>query len=137
MFASGYVNTASTTFVIYFIKEIQNTAYLHSLMQTREGVWENSKVYVNLSCRRGFTQRLSSSPKLPRVFASGYVNMEHVLYFLNVIYASTREKFKYFLLSVDKQMSPVPLKRNTVPVLCACACTYAFACIIHVNQLLI
>ena len=56
---------------------------------------------------------------------------------LNVIYASTREKFKYFLLSVDKQMSPVPLKRNTVPVLCACACTYAFACIIHVNQLLI
>ena len=48
-------------------------------MQTREGVWENSKVCVNPSRRRVFTQRLSSSPKLPRV--SGYVNTASVLHF--------------------------------------------------------
>ena len=40
------------------------TKALVSLMQTLEGVWENSKVCVNPSRRRGFTQRLSSSPKL-------------------------------------------------------------------------
>ena len=35
---------------------------------------------------RGFTQRLSSSPKLPRVFASGYVNTASVLYFFYKMY---------------------------------------------------
>ena len=49
-------------------------------MQPREGVWENLTVY-----RRGFTQRLSSSPKLPQVFASGYVNTASVLYFLDSV----------------------------------------------------
>ena len=55
-------------------------------MQTREGVWENSKVCVNPSRRRGFSQRLSSSPKLPRVFASGYASTASVSYFFYKIY---------------------------------------------------
>ena len=54
--------------------------------ETREGDWENSNVCVNPSRRRGFTQRLSSSPKLPRVFASGCVNTASVLYFFYKIY---------------------------------------------------
>ena len=39
-------------------------------MQTLEGVWENS-------------HKLLSSPKLPLMFASAYVNTASVLYFLN------------------------------------------------------
>ena len=34
----------------------------------------------------GFTQRLSSSPKLPQVFASGYINTASILYFFYKIY---------------------------------------------------
>ena len=45
------------------------TRAVHSLMQTREGVWENEKVCVKFS------------PKLTGVFASGYVNTASVLYY--------------------------------------------------------
>ena len=86
----------TSRFVVYFwfaeshsilsLRNIKRAPCLHSLMQTWEGVWENSKVCVNPSCRRGFTQRLSSCPKLPRVFASGYVNTASVLYFFYKIY---------------------------------------------------
>ena len=56
-------------------------------MQTLEWVWENEKVCENP--RRGGSglHKLSRSPKLPLVFASGYVNTARVLYFLNVILA--------------------------------------------------
>ena len=83
MFASGYVNTASTTFVVYFIKEIYNacTVFTYSsLMQTLEGVWENSKAL----CKPKPHTKLLSSPKLPLVFATGYVNLVHILYFLTL-----------------------------------------------------
>ena len=38
------------------------------------------------SRKQGITQRLSSSPKLPQVFESGYVNMASILYFFYKIY---------------------------------------------------
>ena len=58
-------------------------------VQTREGVWENSRVCVNPSHRREFTQRLSSSSKVPRVFASaGYVNTASFLYIYFVKYTT-------------------------------------------------
>ena len=50
-------------------------------MQTREEVWENEKVCVNPSRRGEGLHKLSRSPKLTRVFASGYVNTASVLYF--------------------------------------------------------
>ena len=50
-------------------------------MQTREGVWENEKVCVNPSHDGEGLHKLSSSPKLTRVFASGCVNTASVLYF--------------------------------------------------------
>ena len=43
--------------------------------------WRTPCFVFNPSHRRGFTQRLSSSPKLPRVFASGYVSTASILYF--------------------------------------------------------
>ena len=70
----------------YHLRNIKCVSCLRSLTQTREGVWENSRVCVNPSRRWGFTQRLSSSPKLPRVFVSGYVNTASVLYFFCKIY---------------------------------------------------
>ena len=51
-------------------------------MQTLEGVWENSKVSVNP--RGSGLQKLSArSPKLPLVFASGYVNTARAIFFLS------------------------------------------------------
>ena len=55
---------------------------LHSLMQTLEWVWENSKVCVNPRRRGWGLHKLSHSPKLSLVFASGYVNTARVIYFL-------------------------------------------------------
>ena len=57
--------------LVYDLRNIRYVPCLHTLMQTQEGVWENSKVcFVKPSRRRGFTQRLLSSPKLPILFAS-------------------------------------------------------------------
>ena len=63
-----------------YLRNIKRAPCLHSLMQTREGVWENEKVCVNPSRRGEDLHKLSSSPKLTRVFASGYVNTTSVLY---------------------------------------------------------
>ena len=60
---------------IFHKRSIKRLPCLHSLMQTREGVWENSKVFV---------YKLSTFSKLPLVFASGYVNTASILYLLNV-----------------------------------------------------
>ena len=67
-----------TTFVVYK-RNIKHLLCLHSLMQTLEGVWEKSEVFV-------YINKLSSSPKLPLAFASGYVNMACILYFLTNFY---------------------------------------------------
>ena len=67
------------------LRNIKRAPCLHRLMQTQEGVWENSKVCVNTNLDL-HKLRLSSSPKLPRVFASGYVNTASVLYFFYEIY---------------------------------------------------
>ena len=63
------------------LRNIKRAPCLHSLMQTREGVWKNEKVCVNPSRRGEGLHKRSSSPKLTRVFASGYVNTASVLYF--------------------------------------------------------
>ena len=69
------------------LRNIKRAPCLHRLMQTQEGVWENSKVCVNRAAGEDLHKlRLSSSPKLPRVFASGYVNTASVLYFFSKIY---------------------------------------------------
>ena len=59
---------------------IISEALYSSLMQTLEGVWENSKAL----CKPKPHTKLLSSPKLPLVFATGYVNMVHILYFLTL-----------------------------------------------------
>ena len=66
---------------ITHLRNIKRAPCLHSLMQTREGVWENEKVCVNPSRHGEGLHKLSRSPKLTRVFASGYVNTASVLYF--------------------------------------------------------
>ena len=67
---------------LFYKRNIKRLPCLHSLMQALEWVWENEKVCVNP--RRGGSglHKLSRSPKLPLVFASGYVNTASVLYFL-------------------------------------------------------
>ena len=75
-------------------------------MQTRERVWENEKVCINPSRRGEGLHKLSRSPKLTRVFASGYVNTASVLYFfykINVLQKYIRSgqfylKFKIKIL---------------------------------------
>ena len=75
-------------------------------MQTRERVWENEKVCVNPSCRGEGLHKLSRSPKLTRVFASGYVNTASILHFfykINVLQKYIRSgqlylKFKIKIL---------------------------------------
>ena len=70
-----------------FTKYKTRHVYIASLMQTREGVWRTRK------CGSGFRQRLWSSPKLLRVFASGYVNMASVLCFFYKIYDKDSAKY--------------------------------------------
>ena len=70
---------------LFYKRNIKHLPCLHSLMQTLKWVWETSKVCVNP--RRGSSglHKHSRSPKLPLVFASGYVNTVHIVhvYFLN------------------------------------------------------
>ena len=68
------------------------TRAVFSLMQTREGVWQNEKVCVNPSRRGEGLHKLSSSPKLTRVIKS---DLSQTAYYtmLNKIYQMTRYSF--------------------------------------------
>ena len=83
-------------------------------MQTRERVWENEKVCVNPSRRGEGLHKLSSSPKLTGVFASGYVNTASVLYFfykINVLQKYIRSG--QFYLKFKIKISLQSLRQNT------------------------
>ena len=47
---------------------------LNEVMQTRDKVWENSKVRTPSPAARVYINQLSNSSKLSLVFVSGYVN---------------------------------------------------------------
>ena len=88
MFASGYVSKASTIFVVYFINEIIHACRVYIAWCKHSS--EFGRIRKSLCTPE--PQELSSSPKLPRVFASGYVNMPSILCVLNIAVRSMQDK---------------------------------------------